>query len=98
MQRHLLPLLHEGKDVVVYAHSLGATTLGGATEPVTKTEREVKGLRGGVLGLVYMSFAMPREGESQLEFLGGALPAFCRVDSVSFRVASVVLVLNDVVR
>ncbi|KAK5121789.1 hypothetical protein LTR85_004664 [Meristemomyces frigidus] len=81
MQKHLLPLLHDGKDVVIYAHSLGATCLAGATEPVAKTARRVVGKKGGVLGLVYMSFAFVTEGQSQLEFLGGAWPPFCKVDT-----------------
>lgn len=83
MQKHLLPLLHEGKDVVVYAHSLGATCLGGATEAVAKSDRVAEGKSGGVLGFVYMSFAFVTEGQSQLEFLGGAWPPFCKVDVVS---------------
>lgn len=82
MNNHLLPLLHESRDVIIFAHSLGATTLGGASEPVGKPQREARGAKGGVLGLVYMSFAFVKEGQTQLEFLGGAWPAFCKVGSV----------------
>lgn len=82
LNKFLLPLLDEGKQVVVFAHSFGATSLGGAERPLTKATRQAKGLKGGVVGLVYISFAFVPEGRSQLEVLGGEWPPFCKVDTV----------------
>jgi len=82
MDNYLLPLLDQGKDVIVFAHSFGATSLGGAEQPVAKAQRAAQGEHGGVLGLVYISFAFVSEGDSQLAYLGGQWPPFCKVDTV----------------
>lgn len=50
LDQYLMPLLNEGKDVVYYAHSFGATSLSGAGEKLSKAERSAAGLSGGVLG------------------------------------------------
>jgi hypothetical protein len=50
LERYLLPLIEDGKDVVVYAHSYGCTCLSGAGRGITKAERSATGLPGGVVG------------------------------------------------
>ncbi|KFY15305.1 hypothetical protein V492_02086, partial [Pseudogymnoascus sp. VKM F-4246] len=67
----LLPLLEEGKDVVVVCHSYGGIPAGGAARGLAKKEREARDEKGGVLGLIYLtSFVVP-EGVSLVQFLGG---------------------------
>ena len=79
---HLLPLINEGREVVVFAHSFGATSLSGADQKLSKHQRSEDGLPGGVLGLIYISFAMCTDGQSQLEYLGGVWPPFCKLNHV----------------
>ena len=82
LDQYLLPLVNDGKDVIVFAHSFSATCLSGAGRRLSKAERIAKGLRGGVVGLIYISFAMVPEGQSQFEYLGNIWPAFVRLDHV----------------
>lgn len=83
LDQYLLRLVDDGKEVIVFAHSFGATSLSGAGRNLSKAERIRNGSTGGVVGLVYMSFATAPEGQSQLEFLGGAWPPFIRLNHVS---------------
>jgi hypothetical protein len=83
LENYLLPLINDGKDVVVFAHSFGATSLTGAGQKLSKHERKDAGLSGGVLGLIYISFAMVTDGHSQQEYLGGVWPPFCKLNRVS---------------
>ena len=83
LEQHLLPLIDDGKDVVVFAHSFGATSLSGAAHHLSKSERTVEGLSGGILGLIYISFALTPDGQSQFDYCGGAWPPFIKADHVS---------------
>ena len=83
LENYLLPLINEGKNVVVFAHSFGATSLSGAGQKLSKYERKDAGLSGGVLGLIYISFAMVTDGQSQQEYLGRVWPPFCKLHHVS---------------
>jgi len=82
LEEQLLPLINEGKDVVVFAHSFGATCLSGADRQLSKAERASQGLKGGVVGLAYISFALAKDGASQIEYLGGTWPPFCKLHYV----------------
>lgn len=81
--QYLTPLLDAGKDVIIYSYSFGGTVLGTNGPSLVKPEREKRGEKGGVVGIVYMSIATVPAGMSQLEFLGGMWPPFIAVDSVS---------------
>lgn len=83
LQNYLLPLINEGKNVVIFAHSFGATSLTGAGQKLSKQERKDAGLPGGIIGLIYISFAMCIDGQSQVEYLGGVWPPFCKLNHVS---------------
>lgn len=76
LKTYLQPLLDAGKDVVVYAYSWGGTCLGTDGPSLTKRTRSSRGEQGGVLGIVYMSSALPTAGQSQLDYLGGTWPFF----------------------
>ncbi|KAF2166115.1 hypothetical protein M409DRAFT_23843 [Zasmidium cellare ATCC 36951] len=80
LDKYLLPLIESGKDVVVFAHSFGATSCSGASKHLSKKSRESKGLKGGVLGLVYIATCFPQEGTSQFALLGSPMPPFCKPD------------------
>lgn len=73
---YLQPLLDAGKDTVIYAYSWGGTCLGNDGPSLTKRARQARGEKGGVLGIVYMSSALPSAGQSQLDYLGGIWPPF----------------------
>ncbi|KAK3075870.1 hypothetical protein LTR53_000444 [Teratosphaeriaceae sp. CCFEE 6253] len=83
LQEALLPLLGEGRDVVVFAHSFGATAMSGAKSSVTKAEREARGESGGVVGVIYISCCLVPDGQDQITYLGGALPDCVKVDTPS---------------
>ena len=56
----LLPLLDEGKDVIVIMHSYGGQAGSAAAFGLGVEERKKAGLHGGVLGLVYIcAFVVP---------------------------------------
>lgn len=81
LNNHLLPLIDQGKDVLIFAHSFGATACSGANGGLTRSAREGRGLKGGVIGIVYISFAFCQDGQSQLAYLGGVWPPFCKLDT-----------------
>jgi len=56
----LLPLLDEGKRVVVAMHSYGGQPGSAAAYGLSEEERSKEGLKGGVVGLVYIAaFLVP---------------------------------------
>lgn len=83
LSRYLMPLINERKDMVVFAHSFGATSFTGAENKLSKQQRKEAGLPGGVLGLIYISFAMCKDGQLQLEHLAGTWSPLCKPNSVS---------------
>ncbi|OAX83797.1 hypothetical protein ACJ72_01834 [Emergomyces africanus] len=64
----LLPLLDDGKDVVMVMHSYGGCPGSAAAAGLSKTERKTG---GGVIGLIYIAAFLAREGDSLLSALGG---------------------------
>lgn len=71
LNNHLRPLIeNQEKDVVVFAHSFGATSCSGAGSGLTKQEREKEGKKGGILGIVYIAGVLCKDGEDQLSYLG----------------------------
>ena len=67
----ILPVLDQGKDVLVLAHSYGGIPAGGAVKGLSKVQREKEGEKAGVIGLVYVSaFVVPGD-VSLLTVMGG---------------------------
>ena len=63
----LLPLLDEGREAVLVSHSLGCVAALAAVQGQTVKEREARGLRGGVSGMVNVAgFAFPVAGRNLL--------------------------------
>ena len=71
----------EGKEVIVVMHSYGGMVgTEAVTEEFSKTYREKKGLKGGVVKLLYMCAFLLHKGESLATPLGGELPPFIPVE------------------
>ncbi|KAF4122551.1 Pimeloyl-ACP methyl ester carboxylesterase [Geosmithia morbida] len=79
----LQPLLDEGRELVVVAHSYGGIVAGGAAKNLSKTTRRAHGLAGGVVGLFYIAGNIAFENQTLLEAVGGAYPDFIKLDSPS---------------
>lgn len=76
----LLPLLEDGKDVVLVMHSYGGCPGGAAAKGLSKSERRSEGRQGGVIGLVFIAAFLAREGDSLLSALGGKLHPWITVN------------------
>ena len=83
-QDFLLPLLEsQGKDVLIVAHSYGAIPGSGAAAGLSKNIRQSQGLSGGVIGIVFISGFILREGMSILDVLQRVYPAYIQRSNVS---------------
>lgn len=51
----LTPLLDDGKDVVLVAHSYGGCPAGAAANGLSKAERTAAGKKGGIIGLIWIA-------------------------------------------
>ena len=71
VRKAIMPLLDEGKDVVVIAHSYGGIPAAGSVEGLSKIQRRREGKPGGVIGLVYMSAFVVPENVGILTMMGG---------------------------
>lgn len=69
-EKVLLPLINEGKDVIVLMHSFGGVYGGAATRGLSKAQREREAKKGGVVALVYMAAVCVPSGMSTLERMG----------------------------
>jgi pimeloyl-ACP methyl ester carboxylesterase len=78
----LLPLLDQGKDVVIIAHSYGGVVAGGAAKELAKETRRAQGQHTGVIGLIYVAGNITLDGESLFTAVGGAYPPFIKVNKV----------------
>ncbi len=74
-------LADEGKDIVLVAHSYGGLV---ATEikGVTKSERESKGKKGGMIRIVYLAAHVPEVGKSLRDQIGEPPAAMVSVGEV----------------
>jgi rhodanese-related sulfurtransferase len=81
--KFLLPLLDEGKDIVVIVHSYGGVVGGAAAAGLSKIERLTQGKSSGIVGLLYIVGNIVGDGESLLQAVGGAYPPFIIENHVS---------------
>lgn len=84
-EKYLLPLLDEGKDVVIFAHSYGGVVGGAAAAGLSKASRSADGKPGGIVGLLYCVGNIVQEGQTLLQAVGGAYPPFIKEDNVCWR-------------
>jgi hypothetical protein len=66
----LLPLVEDGKDVVVLMHSYGGMYGSQAVQGLSKKELERVGKKSGVIALIYVSAVTPVEGKTTLDMMG----------------------------
>lgn len=64
------PLLDEGKDIVVFAHSYGGVYAPSSLEGTSKKERRSKGLEGGVIGVILNACPIAPKGTTAMTALG----------------------------
>ena len=69
----LSPLIEQqGKDVVLYLHSYAGFPGSTVIKGLSKQERLAAGKQGGILGLIYQSAFIPKEGNTLLQMIGGS--------------------------
>lgn len=77
IRQTLQPSLDEGKKIVLVCHSYGGIPGSAATEGYQIHEREAKGLKGGIVHVIFVtSFALPVKGLSLLAAVGGTFGPF----------------------
>lgn len=79
-EKMLLPLLEDGKDVVLALHSYGGSPGGAAAKGLSKSERSSQGRQGGIIGLIFIAAFLAREGDSLLSALGGKWDSWVMVN------------------
>ena len=61
-------LADAGEDVVIFAHSIGSVVATEAAQGMGKAERQAKGLRGGVVHLIFLAGYLSAKGDSVFTF------------------------------
>lgn len=69
-------LVEEDKEILLVMHSHGGSLGNTAAKSLSVGERRQQGLKGGVLGQVFVAAMVVKEGESLLSALGGNWPEF----------------------
>ena len=80
--KYLMPLLDDGKEVVVFVHSYGGVVGGQAAAGLSKSARSAAGKPGGVIGLVYLVGNIVGKDYTLLQAVGGAYPPFIKENYV----------------
>lgn len=71
VRKVVIPLVDEGKEVVLVGHSSGGISMSGATEGLDVASRKAEGKQGGVARCIFLAaFVLPK-GQSLLGVLGG---------------------------
>lgn len=83
VRQYILRLIEtDEKDVVVLCHSYGGIPGGGAAHGLSKTSRTQQGLKGGVVGLVYLTAFIVPEKATLLQVMGGRHAPYLVPDQV----------------
>ena len=64
-------VVDQGKEVVLYFHSYAGFPGSAAIEGLSKDEQKTQGNQGGVIGLIYQSAFIPKEGDCLYNLIGG---------------------------
>ena len=84
----LQSLAEAGNDVIVVMHSYGSCPASEAMKGLAKAERENRGQRGGVIGLVFVCAFVLLVGESLFEKTGGMPQPWYTIDGDCLRVTT----------
>lgn len=79
-EKILRPLIEDGKDVVLVMHSYSSLPGSAAIHDLSKRDRHALGIKGGIIGLVFLTALVPREGDSLYSMLNGVWPECFTVD------------------
>jgi pimeloyl-ACP methyl ester carboxylesterase len=71
IRNNVIPLLDQGKDVVLAMHSYGGVPGSSAMRGLAKNERQAQGQPGGVTALVFICAWMIDEGTTAKDYGGG---------------------------
>ncbi|KAF4621943.1 hypothetical protein G7Y89_g14403 [Cudoniella acicularis] len=82
LETAILPLLNEGKDVLLIGHSYSSVPISGSALGLSKSRRIREGKEGGVVGLVFMTAFLVPGGEATVFAFGGNDPPQQRNDTV----------------
>ncbi|CAG8958823.1 hypothetical protein HYFRA_00011774 [Hymenoscyphus fraxineus] len=66
----LLPLVEEGKDVVLLMHSYGGIYGGAAVEGLSKKERSASQKSGGIIALIFVAAFTASKGTTAMQAMG----------------------------
>ena len=78
-EKFLLPLIDEGKDIIMVVHSYGGVVGGAAAYGLGKSSPSVQ---GGIIGFLCVPAVLTLEGQTLLEVLGGKWPPWLLIDYV----------------
>lgn len=78
----ILPQIDAGNDVVLAVHSYGGQPGAVAAKGLSKAERQAAGLKGGVIGLIFICAFIAEEGQSLVSTLPGQVLSPWVVDYV----------------
>lgn len=81
-ENYIQPLLDAGKEILVFGYSSGGSETGTSGPSWVLSDREARGHKGGVIGIVYLSSALPPAGVPQLAVMGGVWPPMVKPDTV----------------
>jgi hypothetical protein len=79
-EQMLLPLLNQGKDILLVLHSYGGLPGSAAAKGLSKSERAKDGKKCGITGLVLIAALVAREGDSLQLMVGGKLHDWVETD------------------
>ena len=80
----IVPLVDEGKQVVILMHSYGAIPVSAAARGLGEEQRSREGLQGGVVGLIHISAFLAPADTTPLAAMGGSFPPeFAVIEGVS---------------
>ncbi len=91
----ILPLVDEGKDLIIFVHSYGGVVGGTAAAGLSKTSRLQEDKAGGVIGLLYLVGNIVGQDETLLQAVGGAYPPFIKQNYVCYRRIRMIECLTD---
>jgi len=80
IKRVVLPLIDQGKEVVLVAHSYGGIPTTQSLETLSQKARSAQGKSGGVKKVVYMTAVILQAGVSNFELFGGSMPEWVSVN------------------
>ncbi|RYP60159.1 hypothetical protein DL769_008252 [Monosporascus sp. CRB-8-3] len=71
LRTHVLePMLEEGRDIVIFMHSYGGVYGPESLEGISKKEREAKGLKGGVIAIIFNAAVIAPKGTTAIAAMG----------------------------